>query len=88
MFKKNKKKIIIIIISLVLVILLSISLLIERTNNTFLKDISISINKIVMYPFTSLNKNKGINQTESYLIQKNINSSLESSSQDEIYGSR
>ena len=77
MFKKNKKKIIIIVISLILILLLSVSLLIERTNNTFLKDISMSINKIVMYPFTSLNKNKGINQTESYLIQKNINSSLE-----------
>ena len=77
MFKKNKKKIIFIIIGIILVVLLSISLLIKRTNNTFLKDISISINKVVMYPFTKLNKEKDKTQTESYLIQKNINSSLE-----------
>ena len=30
-----------------------------------------------MYPFTTLNKDKNINQDESYLIQKNINDSLE-----------
>ena len=79
MFKKdkNKKKLIIIIISIVLIILLSISLLIYRDKNTFLKDISISINKVIMYPFTSLNKDKNKDQSESYLIQKNINSSLE-----------
>lgn len=77
MFKKNKNKIIYIVIGIVLIILLSISLLTYRGKNTFLKDISISINKIVMYPFTSLNKDKNKNQTESYLIQKNINSSLE-----------
>ena len=79
MFKKdkNKKKLIIIIIGIVLIILLSISLLIYRDKNTFLKDISISINKVIMYPFTSLNKDKNKNQSESYLIQKNINSSLE-----------
>ena len=77
MFKKNKNKLIIVIIVIVLIVLLSISLLIKRSNNTILKDITISINKIVMYPFTKLNKYKDINQTESYLIQKNINSSLE-----------
>ena len=73
MFKKNKNKIIYIIIGIVLIVLLSISLLIHRSNNTILKDISISINKIVMYPFTSLNKEKNKTQTETYLIQKNIN---------------
>lgn len=77
MFKKNKNKITYIIIGIVLIVLLSISLLIKRTNNTIIKDITIYINKVVMYPFTKLNKDKGINQTESYLIQKNINSSLE-----------
>lgn len=77
MFKKNKKKIIFIVIGIILVALLSISLLIKRSNNTFLKDISISINKVIMYPFTSLNKEKNKTQTETYLIQKNINSSLE-----------
>ena len=77
MYKKNKKKITIIIIAIVLIILLSISLLFHRGKNTFLKDISISINKVIMYPFTSLNKEKNKKQTESYIIQKNINSSLE-----------
>lgn len=77
MFKRNKNKLIVIIIVTVLIVLLSISLLINKSNNTFLKDITMSINKIVMYPFTSLNKDKSITQTESYLIQKNINSSLE-----------
>lgn len=77
MFKKNKNKIMYIIIGIVLIVLLSISLLIKRTNNTIIKDITISINKVVMYPFTKLNKDKNKTQTESYLIQKNINSSLE-----------
>ena len=77
---KNKKKIIIISISIVMVILLCISLLVNRKNNViedFFKDISFYINKTIMYPFTRYNKEKGINQTESYLIQKNVNSSLE-----------
>jgi rod shape-determining protein MreC len=77
MFKKNKNKIIYIVIGIILVVLLSISLLVNRSNNTFLKDITMSINKVIMYPFTSLNKDKSITQTESYLIQKNVNSSLE-----------
>ena len=77
---KNKKKIIIISISIVMVILLCISLLINRKPNLiedFFKDISFYINKTIMYPFTRYNKEKGLNQTESYLIQKNVNSSLE-----------
>ena len=77
---KNKKKIIIIIISIVMVILLCVSLLVDRKTNFIegiFKDISFYINKTIMYPFTSYNKEKGINQTESYLIQKNVNSSLE-----------
>jgi len=77
---KNKKKIIIISISIVMVILLCISLLVNRKNNViedFFKDISFYINKTIMYPFTRYNKEKGLNQTESYLIQKNVNSSLE-----------
>ena len=76
--KKDKKKntIRIIIISLILVILLSVSLLVPH-DNTFIKDGVILIEKVLMYPFTSLNKEKGQTQTESYTIQKNINSSLE-----------
>ena len=82
MFKKdkNRKKIIIISISIGIVILLCISLLVNRNTN-FLEDLfksgSTFINKTIMYPFTRYNKEKGIYQTESYLIQKNINSSLE-----------
>lgn len=34
-------------------------------------------NKVIMYPFTALNKEKNHNQSESYLIQKNVNESLE-----------
>ena len=76
--KKDKKKntIRIIIISLILLILLSVSLLVPH-DNTFIKDGVILIEKTLMYPFTSLNKEKGQTQTESYTIQKNINSSLE-----------
>lgn len=76
--KKDKKKntIRIIIISVVLLILLSVSLLVPH-DNTFIKDGVILIEKVLMYPFTSLNKEKGQTQTESYTIQKNINSSLE-----------
>lgn len=76
--KKDKKKNIIriIIISVVLLILLSVSLLVQH-DNTFIKDGAILIEKTLMYPFTSLNKEKEQTQTESYTIQKNINSSLE-----------
>ena len=35
------------------------------------------INKMVMYPFTALNSEKDVNHNESYLIQKNVNESLE-----------
>ena len=80
MYKKKKDKktntIRIIIISLILLILLSVSLLVPH-DNTFIKDGVILIEKVLMYPFTSLNKEKGQTQTESYTIQKNINSSLE-----------
>lgn len=82
MYKKNKKrkKIIIIGIILLLTILLIVSLMLDRKFSkieTLLKDGCIAIEKIVIYPFTALNRDKNINQTESYLIQKNINSSLE-----------
>lgn len=52
MYKKKKNnKIIIPIIIVVLIILLSVSLLIERNTQTIFKDISISIEKVIMYPF-------------------------------------
>ena len=78
--EKNKKKIIVGIISIVLILLLVISLLIDRNITpieSIFKDITMGINKVVMHPFTSLNKEKDKDQSESYLIQKNINSSLE-----------
>ena len=78
--KKDKKRNITILISIILIFLLAISFMIERKEGkieTILKDVSASIQKIVIYPFTALNKEKGNTQTESYLIQKNVNSSLE-----------
>lgn len=80
MYKKNNKKnkILIIVIGLVLFILLSISLLMPKSGNSyFLKDFTMIINKAAMIPFTSINSEKGVTQTESYTIQKNVNSSLE-----------
>lgn len=83
MYKKNKqkqKKIIIIsgviisILALVTSIYLSAS---QKTPEIVLKDTASFINKVFMYPFTALNKDKNITQSESYLIQKNINESLE-----------
>lgn len=75
--KKNQKFIIISIVALALVILLSISLLTTRSQNTILKSIGIDIQKVVMYPFTALNNDKDETASESYLIQKNVNASLE-----------
>ena len=80
MYKKGNKKnkITIIVIGLILIILLSVSLLLPKSgNNYFLKDITMIINKTAMLPFTSINSEKGVTQTESYTIQKNVNSSLE-----------
>ena len=80
MYKKNKSKknnIIISIIVITLFILLTISMLLPNKETYYLKDISILIEKIFMYPFTSLNKEKNNDQTESYIIQKNVNKSLE-----------
>lgn len=82
MYKKNKskKKVTIIIITIVLFFLMSISIILNREVTAvedFFKTITTTINKVIMYPFTALNKEKNINQTESYLIQKNVNASLE-----------
>lgn len=77
--KKITKKTVIIGI-VVVIIMISLSILLPRNNyinNSILKDITITINKIVMFPFTTLNIEKNINHNESYLIQKNVNESLE-----------
>lgn len=77
--KKNKNKYIIPIIS-VLIVLLVISVILPKNNyfnQSILKDISTTINKVTVYPFTVLSKDKKTNQTESYVIQRNVNESLE-----------
>ena len=80
--KKSKTKELVIYgsIFIVLFILITISLLVQKNGNdenNILKNASMFIEKIVMYPFTALNPEKGKDQSESYIIQKNVNSSLE-----------
>ena len=76
MYKKNKqkqKKIIIIsgviisILALVTSIYLSAS---QKTPEVILKDTASFINKVFMYPFTALNKDKNITQSESYISSR------------------
>lgn len=61
---------------LIIVILLILSVAFTDNNNSFIKDGAMFIEKIIMYPFTGLRSEK-TPATESYLIQKNVNSSLE-----------
>ena len=78
--KNNKKKITIAIIIFTLILLLILSLFLTRKTGkveTIIKDTTTTIQKIVIYPFKTLGKGKNETQTESYLIQKNVNSSLE-----------
>ena len=80
MNKKKKKKVVIISSCSILVLLLTLSLILNRKTGNIenvLKDGVMLVNKVVMFPFTTLNKEKGKKQTESYLIQKNVNASLE-----------
>lgn len=78
--KKKNKKVVVVLLSIVLVfILLFFSLKLGRHMGVIeggFKDFSILIEKIVMYPFTALNSDKGVDQSKSYLIQKNVNSSM------------
>lgn len=78
---KKKKKTFIFLLSLVLVLLLTIISLPVVRNYTIIesifKDGAITIQKIIMYPFTALNKEKDNDLSKSYIIQKNVNSSLE-----------
>ena len=80
MYKRNKKKTKYYIIGIaVLVILLTVSLLVQGNGNhpnNIIKTISSTINKVVMYPFTSLNNDKNKTQSDSYIIQKNSNEAL------------
>ena len=79
--KKNKKKKIIIITTIILlvIILIPVSLQLNRKPTVFeniFKDTTMIINKVFMYPFTALNKSD-YTQDESYVIQKNVNESLQ-----------
>ena len=88
--RKNHKKKIIIIPTIIVVVcfLLVLSFSLSR-RYTFIesifKDISMTIEKVVMYPFTALNKEKKGDYSKSYIIQKNVNEALEK--EIGIYGS-
>lgn len=79
--KKQQKKIIKRFITLVIVIIaLLISLNLNRNYSKLeepLKDITSLVNRIIIYPTNVVSKTEPTDQTESYLIQKNVNASLE-----------
>ncbi len=83
MYRKSKKKKKIIIIIIVIVcsfFILFYSLSSNRkitVIESFFKDVATTVMKGVMLPFTSLNADKDSDQTESYVIQKNLNVHLE-----------
>ena len=83
--QKKQRNIIIFISSIVIFLLLSVSLYFSHKDNiieSYLKDICMVVEKIVMYPFTTLNKEKGEDLSKSYVIQKNVNQSLENEIQE------
>lgn len=78
--KKTKNKRIIVITITIAIVMLSLSIILNRRTGkveTLAKDVATVIEKAVMYPFTALNSDKNTNQNESYIIQKNVNTSLE-----------
>ena len=74
--EKQKKSIFIGIGIIIVLILLILSVAYTGKDGFILKDTAMFIEKVIMYPLTSLKKDT-TPATESYLIQKNINSSLE-----------
>ena len=84
--KKNKHKFIIVFISCVVIfILLFLSFTLNRDYTVVedvVKDVSMFFNKVIMYPFTTLNKSKDQDLSKSYVIQKNVNASLENEIQE------
>lgn len=80
--KEKQKRLIITFISIVVVfVVLFLSLTLNRNFTPVesgLKNFAMVINKIVMYPFTALNSDKGKDLSKSYTIQKNVNGALES----------
>lgn len=82
MYKKKlkNKKLFITLIIIILTILLVVSIILNRKTGiieTAAKDTVMIVEKIIMYPFTALTNDKDKNQSESYLIQKQVNTSLE-----------
>ena len=85
MYKSRKRKnlnfkIVVIAVIFLIIFGLTVSIKMNRSNffgEGIVKDAITMIDKVVMYPFTALNGEKDVNQTESYLIQKNVNASLE-----------
>ena len=85
MYKKKKKdkiskKLIIPVVCIVVFILLFVSVQLNRDafmGESIFKDTAMFINRVIMYPFTSLNNKKDVDQSKSYIIQKNVNESLE-----------
>lgn len=77
----KKKKIIIIILMIVLAILLIFYSLMSKRKMGIIergfKDASVVAEKVFAYPFTALNTNKESDMSKSYIIQKNVNASLE-----------
>ena len=79
--KKTKKRNLIILSGVIVAIIALVSSIQLNRANFFgeglVKSVIMTIDKIVMYPFTALNGEKNVDQSESYLIQKNVNASLE-----------
>lgn len=78
--KERKKKIIIFISCIAIFLLLSLSVTLSRNYTfveSFFKDIATVCNKVFMYPFTTLTKEKEEDLSKSYVIQKNVNGALE-----------
>ena len=75
--KKNKnRKIIICVIVLLLISCFFYSLKLNRNMGIiegYLKDVSMMIEKVIMYPFVSLNTDKNKDMSDTYLIKKNFN---------------
>ena len=81
MFKKKKKNIKLYVISTIIIIILLLMSFNLNRNYSFIekpfKDLSTKINKLLIQPFTLFSKEKNIDQSKSYIIQKKKNESLE-----------
>ena len=83
--QKQKKRIIAFISCIVVFLLLFLSFSLTRKYSFIesgLKDIAMVFNKVIMYPFTALNPEKGEDLSKSYIIQKNVNGALENEIQE------